>query len=97
MQNTKEEVQDISCTNKQQEVTKNKQHQDTSDCKSTNKNAAETILVSEPPENMLLNKNVDKITLKSAFAEYTKFAGEKYVRGDLVLLGSIYGHFIVYS
>jgi len=93
----KQEPQDISCKNKQQQVTEIKQQQDTNDSKSIKKNAAETMLVSEPPENMLFNKNVDETTLKSGSAKYTKFMGKKYVRGDLVLTGTNEGHLLVYS
>lgn len=101
----KEELQDIE--NKQQEVTEIKKQQDTNDCKSINKNAAETMLVSEHLENMpviiyllglpMMIKNVDKNILKSAPDKYIKFVDKKYVRGDLIVFGSARGHLLVYS
>ena len=91
----KEELQNIE--NKQQDVTEIKKQQDISDCKSINKNSAETMLVCESSGNMLMIEIVDKIIMKSALVKYTKFVNKKYDKGDLIVCGSDEGHLLVYS
>ena len=97
MQGMYDKIKNIFCTKKQEEVFVLLQEQEINDCTSINKNATESMLVCEPPENMPMIQNVGKTILKSAPDKYTKFVNKKYVKGDLVLLASDEGHLVVFS